>query len=498
VAWDRVSLRGLRALAVAVLCLLSLGLGLGLIAAGPADAASGPRPCDVYALGATPCVAAYSTTRAMYAGYDGPLYVIERGSDDATLPVGTLENGYVDAAAQDRFCAATTCQITELIDQSPDGNDLSIEGPGANGGQDIGVNAGALPISISGQQAYGMDFGRRMGYRDDSTRGMATGAEPESMYMVTSGTHTDSSCCFDFGNAETDNADNGNGHMDAIYFGSDCFLEPPRCPPGGPWVQADLENGIIASSNGRNQDSAYTGSTSPFVTAVMENNGTNALVLATANARAGPLNPVWDGALPSNIFDPDPPSFIVPYPDNPGQTEVVNPTLSGYAPMHKEGAIVLGTGGDDTAGGVGSFFEGAITAGVPSLATEEAIQTNILGAGYARSRRAPVPDIPQLAVRTQTKQAVAAVLCAVLCDARMNMTVQSPGSRHRLTTVHIIGALHTLSGAAVVRLALPPRLVRQGRRLGLTQLTATVTVRAASSQPGTPPASRTAHLAIRL
>ena len=36
------------------------------------------------------------------------------------------------------------------------------------------------------------------------------------MYMVASGTHVNTGCCFDFGNAETNNHDNGDGHMDAV------------------------------------------------------------------------------------------------------------------------------------------------------------------------------------------------------------------------------------------------------------------------------------------
>jgi hypothetical protein len=491
---NRCALRRRLAVAAAVLC----SWCLILVAAVPATAAPTPGPCDIYGLGGTPCVAAYSTTRAMYAGYHGPLYEVQRLSDSATLAVGSLSTGYVDAAAQDRFCADTSCEITELIDQSPDGNDLTVEGPGANGGQDSGVNAAALPISIAGQQAYGMDFGAQMGYRDDSTRGVATGAEPESMYMVTAGNHYNSSCCFDFGNAETSERDTGNGHMDAIYFGSDCWREPPWCPSGGPWVQADLENGIIASSNGENQDPSYRGSTSPFVTAVMENNGTNALVLATADAQSGPLDPVWAGPLPTSVLDPDPPSFILPYPENPTQTEVVNPLLSGYAPMHKEGGIVLGTGGDDSNAGVGSFFEGAITEGVPSLSTAEAIQANIIAAGYSSTPSSPVSDTPQFAVRTQARQAVAAVLCPVICTARVTMTVQALRARRLIDQARVQSAARTLAGASVLRLALPPRVLRQARRLGLTRLSATVEVQAATTQPGTPSAARTVRLSIRL
>ena len=39
------------------------------------------RPCNIYAIGGTPCVAAYSTVRALYLGYHGPLYRVTRVSD---------------------------------------------------------------------------------------------------------------------------------------------------------------------------------------------------------------------------------------------------------------------------------------------------------------------------------------------------------------------------------------------------------------------------------
>ena len=49
--------------------------------------------------------------------------------------------------------------------------------------------------------------------------------------------------------------------------------------------------------------------------------------------------------------------------------------------MHQEGAIVLGTGGDNSNGSVGSFFEGVMTAGYPSDATDNAVQADIVARG---------------------------------------------------------------------------------------------------------------------
>src|ERR1035438_475333 len=59
------------------------------------------------------------------------------------------------------------------------------------------------------------------------------------------------------------------------------------------------------------------------------------------------------------------------------------PNVSGYNPMHKEGAIILGIGGDNSKGSAGTFYEGVMTSGYPSAATENAVQANITSVGYA-------------------------------------------------------------------------------------------------------------------
>ena len=115
---------------------LSLGavaaLVFGVVAAVPGTAlAAGSQPCDIYAAAGTPCVAAHSTVRALYAAYDGPLYQIRRASDGATTNIGLLSTGgYADSAAQDAFCNDTVCDITEIYDQSQNGNNLTVEGGG--------------------------------------------------------------------------------------------------------------------------------------------------------------------------------------------------------------------------------------------------------------------------------------------------------------------------------------------------------------------------------
>jgi hypothetical protein len=50
--------------------------------------------------------------------------------------------------------------------------------------------------------------------------------------------------------------------------------------------------------------------------------------------------------------------------------------------MRKQGAIILGIGGDDSNSGGGNFYEGVMTSGYSSDATDDAVQANIVLAGY--------------------------------------------------------------------------------------------------------------------
>ena len=100
-----------------------------------------------------------------------------------------------------------------------------------------------------------------MGYRIDKTSGVATGNAPETIYMVTSGTHFNAGCCFDYGNAETDNNSHGKSTMEARYFGNK--TDAGRGVGSGPWVKADLESGVWAGNDSVNANN--TPLTSEFV-----------------------------------------------------------------------------------------------------------------------------------------------------------------------------------------------------------------------------------------
>jgi hypothetical protein len=52
--------------------------------------------------------------------------------------------------------------------------------------------------------------------------------------------------------------------------------------------------------------------------------------------------------------------------------------------MKKQGAIVLGIGGDNSNWATGIFFEGCMTSGAPPDASDDEVQSNIVAAGYGR------------------------------------------------------------------------------------------------------------------
>jgi hypothetical protein len=77
--------------------------------------------------------------------------------------------------------------------------------------------------------------------------------------------------------------------------------------------------------------------------------------IKAGDAQSGKLQVKWDGARPP-----------------------------GYSPQKKQGAIILATGGDGSNAGTGIWFEGAITNGLPTDATDDAVQANIVAAGYGK------------------------------------------------------------------------------------------------------------------
>jgi hypothetical protein len=350
-------MRRFRLPALGAALLLVIGLLFGQ--AGPAQAATS-LPCDIYAAAGTPCVAAHSTVRALLGSYSGSLYKVKR-ADGTTKDIGVLSpGGLADTATQDTFCSGTTCTITIVYDQSGHGNFVEAETPDSTVGGHQGMtasNATQEPLMVGGHKVYSLYMKTAQAYwRDGSKSGMPLGSSPQGIYMVTSGKHFGSGCCFDYGNGETSRMYVAGPSMDALNF-SNCTIWGTGAG-SGPWVMADLEGGLYTKGGGGQNTSVPT-MTNTYVTAMEKNNGTGTFALKGADATTGNLSTFYSGNVPS-----------------------------GYNPAKKQGSIVLGSGGDccysNNTASQGTFYEGAIVAGYPTDATDSAIQANIVSAGYGK------------------------------------------------------------------------------------------------------------------
>jgi len=239
-------------------------------------------PCDLYGAAGTPCVAAHSTTRALSASYSGPLYQVRRQSDGKTLDIGVVQpaaspvadaGGYANAAAQDAFCASTTCVINRIYDQSGKGNHLDQAPPGplfpgpAKGAFDTQPIADMAAVTIGGHRVYGVYIMPGMGFRNNNATGIATNDDPEGIYYVVDGTHYSSGCCFDYGNSSTNGRAVGTGTMETTYFGTATAWGSGSGP--GPWIMCDMEAGLFSGYNAKQNPANPTIDSWRFVTAVV-------------------------------------------------------------------------------------------------------------------------------------------------------------------------------------------------------------------------------------
>ncbi|KAL2826229.1 alpha-L-arabinofuranosidase B-domain-containing protein [Aspergillus cavernicola] len=180
-------------------CLLffgTLSLLAGLVATGSLVA---PRPCDIYSSGDAPCIAAHSTTRALYSAYTGPLYQVKRGSDGARTTIAPLSAGGVaNASAQVSFCASTTCLITMIYDQSGCGNHPTQAPPGGFSGPESNcydnlASAIGAPVTLTGH-AERSEGVMASGYPSDTTENSAQANIMAAKYAMTSLTSYHACC----------------------------------------------------------------------------------------------------------------------------------------------------------------------------------------------------------------------------------------------------------------------------------------------------------------
>jgi non-reducing end alpha-L-arabinofuranosidase len=305
------------------------------------------------------------------SGHTGPLYQLARG-DGTTQDIGSVD-GYADGAAHAAFCGEDECVYKIVYDQTGRGLHLTESPPGsANAQPGDPAEAMDLPVLINGRNVYGILIRPGMGYRaacnecpypPDTTTGLATGDDPQTMYMVSSQEDLINGCCFDYGNAERTANNDGNGTMEAVYLGLGVIWGTGT--GAGPWVMADLENGLYPGWENM-QDRGISTNTPlefDFVMAAMvgdtsdKNGGKGRFALYGGDATVGTLTTMYDG---------------------------IRPEKPGYVPMQKQGSLILGIGGDNSAGDGGRFYEGVAANGAASKETIDALQAAVVAAGYGK------------------------------------------------------------------------------------------------------------------
>jgi hypothetical protein len=360
--------------------LLYLSLMMGASAIGP---------CDILAAAGNPCIAAHSTVRALYAAYGGPLYAVKNNHSGKVANVSALKpGGFADIKGHEVVCPAEgDCIIQYVFDQAGNANHLHVRDDRDIGGvEHFGVDASKHKIYAGNDHTpvYGMYFDPGHGYIANKTKNVVTGNDPETIYAVMTGMRWGGTCCFDYGNSETTRKDDGSGTMEAIYIGSaewhhnNSGYKQPGCNGGserpklcsrgssenccGPWVGADLEAGMYYGGglNGTNLQNKPL--QHDFVSLMLKGR-TDGFALKGGDATNGQFTTMYDGVRPIR-------------PNQKGKKN------HGYQPMKKEGGIILGTGGDESNGNQGNFYEGFMATGATSDATDQAVQANIVAVGY--------------------------------------------------------------------------------------------------------------------
>ena len=342
---------------------------------GGGDGTKGERPCDVYAGGSTPCVAAYSMVRALKKDYAGPLFQVRSGSSamntgsgGMTKDIGQTADGYQDNAALEAYCMGTTCTVAKLYDQSGNGNDLIVAKKGlTNGGMYAGMDdfessATKGAVMAGGHKVYPLYMAAREGYRTGLNvkgKNMPLNSAAQGIYEVADGTHYGSACCWDFGNVSPDPTK--YGVMNTLFFGKAFWGNGAG---SGPWFMADFEAGVWAGgskvgdpgwgalsdqhpANPKNPSMAV-----PFAMGILKTQSSKWGLKSADVATAMDMTTSYEGAPPKTF--------------------------------NNEGGIVLGVGGDNSNNAWGTFFEGAIVAGYPTDAIDTAVLKNVKAVGYSK------------------------------------------------------------------------------------------------------------------
>ena len=251
------------------------------------------------------------------------------------------------------------CTVSKLYDQSGNGNDLvrGTAGPTGNGTRsgddDYESSATKGTVTAGGHSLFSLDMNEYEGYRTALGvvgKGVPTGNTDEGIYELADGTHFGGACCWDFGNVSPD--PNKYVTMNTLFFGKGYW--GTGAGSTGPWFMGDFEGGVWAGGSG----AATTNNPSnpamavPFALGILHTTSGQYAIKAADIQTATALTTAYSGASPKT--------------------------------WGNAGGIVLGTGGDNSNNSWGTFYEGAVTSGAPSAASDLAVLQNIKGVGYSK------------------------------------------------------------------------------------------------------------------
>jgi hypothetical protein len=359
----------------------------------PATIAAAELPCEIYEAAGTPAVAAYSTVRVLSSKYTGPLYQVRRSSDKKTQDI-TATGGFANSAEQEAFLGSGAGTISKLYDQSGKGNDLTVAKKGCYTGDaskdDNESDAKGRSLMVNGHKVYALYMKSRDGYRNNQEgytgypavakpgNGMPTGSQAQGIYMVVDPKRGGGGCCWDFGNGSTNNCNGPTGQMCALYIGK----EWGKGAGSGPWFAVDFEAGVWAGGSNKGDpgwgawnevhpvNPKNPSMTMDYAFGIAKTNVTN-YAIRVADAQSGNLTTAYDGALPVTLR------------------------------WKLQGSIVLGIGGDNSILGYETFFEGIITAGRPTDATDSLVLKNVQTAGYGSTKTTTVHGVQNEVKGTQ-------------------------------------------------------------------------------------------------
>jgi len=292
------------------------------------------------------------------------------GSGGMLKDITMTADGFADTSIQDAFCSGTVCTFSIIYDQSGNGNDVKAAPGGlTNGGTYAGMpdfesSATKGMVMVSGHKVYSLYMNMREGYRTPlnvKAKNVPIGNMAQGIYELADGTHTGTQCCWDFGSVSPD--PKAYVTMNTLFFGTAFWGNGLG---SGPWFMGDFEGGVWAGGSkigdpgwGGLNDQHPSNPNNPslkvqFAMGVLHTPvGKYALRMADVKT-ATDLTTAYDGNIPA------------------GKT------------WGNAGGIVIGVGGDNSNNSWGTFYEGALTNGSPSNATDLLVMKNIQAARYGQ------------------------------------------------------------------------------------------------------------------